>query len=407
LDLRSGKLYWPTTFPDAPDYPALAEDIECDVLIVGGGSSGAQCAYLLSDTGLSLAVVDKRKAGYGTTIGNMGIVQYFGDKMLFQLANSFGEAAAVRHGKLCEQAIRDIDAAARDIPVDCEFRLRDSLYAASSPEDVQKLKTEFDLLVPNGFRVDWWSEGTICDYFPFARPAALYVRDDLELNPYKFTIGLLEKSRERGALVFENTEITGRTEEPDAVVFHTKDRRRIRAKHAIIAAGFETLELRNDNNTRMVCSYTVVSEPVEDLTDWYRRVLILETARPNLYMRTTPDNRVIIGGLDEGTDNAADRNAQLLAKKNRLIEEFGKLFPRIPLRVEYYLEAFFGGTYDGLPMLGEYAEIPRCTYVYPYGYGGPVYGMMLAKMLRDKLSGLPNEDIQLYLSGRRSIVKSS
>lgn len=67
MDVQSGNLYWPTTFPNKPTYPALEEDIKCDVLVVGGGSSGAQCAHLLSDTDLSVVVVDKQAVGSGST----------------------------------------------------------------------------------------------------------------------------------------------------------------------------------------------------------------------------------------------------------------------------------------------------------------------------------------------------
>ncbi len=48
MDLQTGKLYWNTTFPNTPSYPQLEEDIKCDVLIIGAGSSGAQSAYYLS-----------------------------------------------------------------------------------------------------------------------------------------------------------------------------------------------------------------------------------------------------------------------------------------------------------------------------------------------------------------------
>ena len=35
MNLQSGTYYWPTTFPDPPSYPALEEDLSCDVLIIG------------------------------------------------------------------------------------------------------------------------------------------------------------------------------------------------------------------------------------------------------------------------------------------------------------------------------------------------------------------------------------
>jgi len=57
MQLQTGNFYWPTTFAQHPAYPPLNENIICDVLIIGGGSSGAQCAHYLSGTGLNVVVV--------------------------------------------------------------------------------------------------------------------------------------------------------------------------------------------------------------------------------------------------------------------------------------------------------------------------------------------------------------
>lgn len=63
MDLLSGKLYWPETLDAAHTYPMLEQDIDCDVLIIGAGSSGAQCAYYLSNYDLKVVVADKEKPG--------------------------------------------------------------------------------------------------------------------------------------------------------------------------------------------------------------------------------------------------------------------------------------------------------------------------------------------------------
>jgi glycerol-3-phosphate dehydrogenase len=76
MDLQSEKLYWPTTLPSPPSYPALDHNIKCDLLIIGGGSSGAQCAELFSETGLDVVVVDKRTVGAGSTSSNTALIQY-------------------------------------------------------------------------------------------------------------------------------------------------------------------------------------------------------------------------------------------------------------------------------------------------------------------------------------------
>lgn len=76
MDLQSGRFYWPTTCREATFYPSFEEDIDCDVLIIGCGTSGAQCAYYLVNSGVNVVLVDKQKAGQGSTSTNTALIQY-------------------------------------------------------------------------------------------------------------------------------------------------------------------------------------------------------------------------------------------------------------------------------------------------------------------------------------------
>ncbi len=405
MDLLTGNLYWPTTYEHVPAYPSLQEDIKCDVLIIGGGSSGAQCAYYLSEIGLDVAVVEKRKIGYGSTIVNTSLIQYLGDKMAYELVNSFGEEHAIRHLKLCEEAINDIEQAAYKLRVDSEFIRRDSLYYASYEEDIAKLQQEYFYLHKHGFQAEIWTEEQIAAHYPFRKKSALYIKNDAELNPYKFAHGLLEYASNHGVRVFEETEINGQRLERDIATFYTTSKHSIQTKHVIIAAGYEGLSFKAEKNAVLSSSYAVVTEPIESFSDWHKRTLIWETARPYIYMRTTADDRIIIGGLDEATIDVSKRDAKLIHKRDKLIQEFQKLFPSIPVQPEFYIGAYYGGTHDGLPMIGMYDSLPNCYFVFAYGDNGTVYNMVLGKIIRDMITKGSHPAADIYLQTRPMLQK--
>jgi glycine/D-amino acid oxidase-like deaminating enzyme len=400
MDLQSGKFYWQTTLPSIPSYPILDEDITCDVLIIGGGSSGAQCAHLLSDTDLDVVVVDKRKIGTGSTTVNTALLQYLGDKMLFELVNTFGEDAAILHTKLCEEAIHDIEKTSLSLDMDTEFIRRDSLYCASDSEGVKKLAKEYQYLHKHNFKVDLLTETQISERYPFKRESALYLYNDAEINPLKFNHGLISQAHKKGVRIYENTKISEKSFQNENATFFTESGHCIKARYVIIAAGYEGLEFKMEKNSVMTSSYAVVTKPVESFKNWYKQTLIWETARPYIYMRTTKDKRIIIGGLDDNTAYSEDRDSKILHKKDQLIEEFNKLFPNIEVSPDYYLGAFYGGTHDGLPMIGHYEDFPNCYFLFAYGDNGLVYSSALAKIIRDIITKGSHPAFPLYQQTR-------
>ena len=59
--------------------------------------------------------------------------------------------------------------------------------------------------------------------------------------------------------------------------------------------------------------------------------MIWNTADPYLYMRTTQDNRIIIGGRDEPFYNPVKRDKLLKKKTQQLTHDFQKIFPDVKL----------------------------------------------------------------------------
>lgn len=400
MNLQTGTYYWPTTLKNPPTYPHLQENLECDVLIIGGGSSGAQCAYLLADSGLNVVVVEKNTIGSGSTTTNTALIQYSGERLFSDLVNSFGRPYISRHLQLCKEAINNIEKASSFGHIDCEFTRRDSLYFASFKEDVQKLQKEHKLLVEEKFPVDFLTADQIENRYPFKKDAALYSYNDAEINPFAFTHHLFEYAVKKGVKIFEHTEVNGKKFEQKKATIRTKNNCSIQARHVIVACGYEGIDIKKEKKASFVSTYTVTTKPVEDFSSLYNKTLIWETARPYTFIRTTKDNRIIIGGLDENTPYAEVRDRKLISKRDKLMLEFNKLFPDIQVEPEYYAAAFYGGTNDGLPIIGKYDEYPNCHFLFGFGDNGTVYSMILAKIISDVIVKGQSEDLELYLQSR-------
>ncbi|RWZ54445.1 FAD-binding oxidoreductase [Halobacillus fulvus] len=400
MDIQSGTYYWPETMEETPSYPALDKDLTCDVLIIGAGSSGAQCAYYLAEQGLRPVIIEQEKVGSGSTSTNTTILQSSGEKYFTDLIHTFGEEAIAKHYKLCQQAIDDIEQACEKVRIDTEFKRRDTLYYVSQEGDLPAFQKEYQWLKSEGAPVEWVDSDWIREHYSFEKQGAVYVKNDGEMNPLAFTHGLIDYVHQKGAQVFEHTKMTGLHYEDGKPVIRTGQGNIIRAEKVIFAAGYNDMEIKKEKKARFVSTYTVTTAPVPDFTGWHNRTLIWETARPYVYIRSTKDNRVIIGGLDEDTNHPVERDQKMIHKRDGLLQEFHKLFPEIQVEAEYVSAAFYGGMVDGLPMIGEYPEYPNSHFLLAYGDNGIVYGMVLAKLLAQMISGDKKVDATLYQRGQ-------
>src|SRR6476620_7687324 len=105
MNLKAGLPYWLIKDGLPFNYPRLEKNIETDVLIMGGGISGAITAYYLMRAGINCVVVDSRSIGLGSTCASTSLLQYEIDVSLTDLKNKIGLAAAVDAYRLCGDSI--------------------------------------------------------------------------------------------------------------------------------------------------------------------------------------------------------------------------------------------------------------------------------------------------------------
>ncbi|WP_042349147.1 NAD(P)/FAD-dependent oxidoreductase [Bacillus massiliigorillae] len=402
MDLANGKTYWNHTF-NGYVYPKLEENIECDVLIIGSGSSGAHCAYFLSETNLSVVLVDKRDICCGSTRANTGLLQYCNDKTLTSTIHSFGEEAAVRHYSLCVQALQTLkNQVVPNLSNQSDFISRRSLYFASTENDVPMLEEEFTTLKKYGFPAEYWTRERIQSHFGFSKAASIITDGDAELNPFKHAQSLIHYAHNHGVRVYEHSKIIRKDHSADKNMLYVENGSSITAEYVIYATGYESQEEVLDPNGVIVSSYAIATNPIREIANWYENMMIWETARPYIYARQTIDHRIIIGGLDETTTRVEKRDSMIIHKRDQLLKQLCELFPELEgkVKADYYWGAFFGETHDGLPTIGIYNDYPNSFFLRGFGGNGTVYSIILSQIIRDLILTGSHKDAYLYMKER-------
>lgn len=409
MKLVAGDMLW-TNIDNVPNkYTYLSDDIECDILVIGAGISGAIASYYLTKAGLNTVVVDKNIIGYGSTRGSTSILQYEIDTDLFGLTSMIGEEKAVRCFKLCEKAVYDIEKIVSNLNDDCDFSLKECFYYATNPSQVSPLKKEFDLRKKHGFDVEFLNKQSAKKRFSFPVESGIYSNSGAaQINPYRFTHALISESIKNGLKVLENTEITDIYPNSAYVLLETKNKFTIKANKVIIATGYEARKYIKEKIVHLLRTFTIATKPVKNFCGWHNQCIIRDNNDPYIYLRNTGDNRIIIGGLDEKAGGINSKMANLSnddlvsnQKYDKLLNILKSYFPQIKdIEAQYKFSGLFGVTKDGLPYIGEYKDFPNCYFSLGYGANGILYCILGGQLLKDLATNNYNSDLELFRFNR-------
>lgn len=355
MNLHTAQPYWLLKNGLLHTYPPLRADLKTDYLVMGGGITGALVAWYLAKSGKSVIVVDRRHIGMGSTCASTALLQYEIDTPLHKLVGFVGEKDAARSYWLCIEAIDKLEALCKNLRTPIEFERKPSLYYASRKADVEGIDLEYAIRRKHGIRVERWGAEDIARHFPFRAPAALYSpHDGAQVDAYALAHGLLQEGIADGAQVFDKTEVVDIEHHARHIVARTEHGPAIHAKKLVIANGYESYKYLEERKLiRLHSTYALVSEPHGNETMWHENALIWETARPYLYMRTTGDRRVLVGGRDEPFFSPGKRDRLLTRKTKELLHDVEMLFPHLaPLRADFNWAGTFAETADGLPYIG-------------------------------------------------------
>ncbi len=402
MDLYAGYPYWLIKNPLYNYVNEVKGNMYTDIAIIGSGITGALVAHELCSHGFSCSIFDKRPISTGSSAASTAQLQYEIDAPLCRLLEKVEEKTAVIAYRSSLQAITDIESVFRKTKNDAEFQRKSSLYLASDKKGCKEVRKEYLVRKKYGLPVELLGKEDLLDTYGIHRLAALKNDEAAQMDAYRSAILLLQYHQKKNDLqLFPYTNIVRHEATASGFQLQTDTGKIISCKYLIIAAGYEAGKFLPKKIMQLLSTYVMVTEPLQPRQLWPEECLIWETARPYLYLRTTPDHRIMIGGEDVNFKNEKLRDALLSRKVKKLREKFHELFPLIPIKCDMAWCGTFSATKDGLPYIGEYPGMKNMFFALGYGGNGITFSMIAAQIIRNKLNGIKDERETVFGFGRR------
>lgn len=401
MKVRSANAFWLLKNGLLNSYPSLHTNIDCDVLVVGGGITGALMACQMSSEGYETVLIDREDVAFGSTSATTAMLQYELDRPLFALMESLGNDTAIDIYRAGVDAIRNIGALVARLGIECGFRSTESIYIARKAKDLNWLRREFHARQGGGLDVSWLEGSELSSRYLVKGLGAIRSAAGASLDAYRLAHGLLEYSRLHYDLqVYDHTALAGVEYNGQKAEGHTDSGHLISSKWIIYATGYETQSFMQEKIVDLLSTYVCISEPVSHVPAPLDSSIYWTTDSPYTYIRSTTDNRILVGGEDEPFISAEKRDSVIDKKESALLARLKDLMPGLEVTPDFSWAGTFGVTRDTLPYIGAHPDFPKSFFVLGYGGNGITFSALAMKVISDAIAGRPNRFLDYFRFNR-------
>jgi glycine/D-amino acid oxidase-like deaminating enzyme len=376
-NLRTGRSVWSQSSHPPLRVAALKASIKADIAIVGAGISGAFMAHAFAPLYDRVVVLDRRAPGCGSTHASTAMLQFEIDTPLTKLADMIGPAKAAQAWARSWRATQGIMRLVREDNIRCG------------------LEAEAKARARAGLPCEILSGRELKARFGIDRTGAILSSGAAVADPVALSRGLLQRARALGAQVFAPANVQGVMATKHGVMLDV-GQHFVEAKAVIFCTGYETVTPLPTAHEKITSSWAAATAPRAEYPDWLDRTLVWEAAKPYLYLRTTTDGRLLVGGEDAELDSPSYRADTLAQKGRRLARKTARLLPGVKPKWSHVWAGAFGESSDGLPVIDAVPDMPGCFTVLGFGGNGTVYARLAAEIMPGLVAGRRPVDSGLF-----------
>lgn len=189
---------------DAATTQPLREDLQADIVIVGGGLGGLTTAYCLAKAGKEVILLEDGSLGSGETGRTTAHITVALDDRYYNLIRASGLEKTRLQAESHAAAIEFIEKVANEENISCDFERVSGFLFLHPSDDADSLEKERDACLEAGVNIN-----------PVAHvPALLQERSGLEFprqaqfHPMKYLLGLQQAVERYGGRIFTGTHVS-------------------------------------------------------------------------------------------------------------------------------------------------------------------------------------------------------
>lgn len=390
------KSYWLDSTPST-NYSNLNEDIDVDLVIIGGGLAGINSAYLLQKEGLKTAILEAEGICQGATAYTTAKITSQHGLIYDKIQRKFGKELAGLYAEANESAIKMYRDIIEDNKIDCDF-ISQSAFVFTQ-EDKYKQKIEDEIKASSDLGIDAF----YTDEIPFSIniKGAIGFNNQAQFHPRKYLLALANIIQDN-VQIYENTRAVD-IEEDNGYIITTEQGKKVRAKKVLIASHYPFYNKKGMYFAKIFPkrSYIVGIKAEEK----YPGGMYINAEKPTRSLRhqDTQDGELIlvVGGYPNvGKKEDTNKNYEAL------IDFANNTFTVKDIPYRWSTQDYI--TLDEIPYIGHFtSDTPNMYIATGFQKWGMTNSMVSAFIIRDLIIDGESPWQEVYNPSRKNIIASA
>lgn len=376
--------YYAASANDKNIRPALEEQINADICVIGAGYTGLSTALHLAESGFKVVVLEGSRIGFGASGRNGGQIVHSYSRDIDFIEKHYGKKTGTEMGKMAFEGGKIIRNFISKYNIQCDLK-EGGIFAACNNKQLQEMESKKALWEAHGHtQLEMLTADSIQNHVGSKRyTGGLLDKSGGHFHPLNLVLGEAAALESLGGVIYEDSKVT-RVEEGSKVKVHTA-KGCVTADFVVVAGNAYLGDLIPKLEQKaMPCGTQVIT--TAPLSEAQQKDLLpqdncVEDCNYLLdYFRLSGDGRLIYGG---GVTYGAREPDKI---ESLIVPNMLKTFPQLKgVKVDYAWTGNFLLTLMRLPQFGRIGS--NIYYAQGYSGHGITSSHLAGKVLSDAIQG--------------------